>query len=47
MFPMSKNICAIAVAAVALTSSSLAVTGDAFALDLGGRFDNITTSRRS
>ena len=42
MFPMSKNICAIAVAAVALTTSSLAVTGDAFALDLGGRFDNIT-----
>jgi hypothetical protein len=42
MFPMSKNICTIAVAAVALTTSSLAVTGDAFALDLGGRFDNIT-----
>ena len=42
MFPMSTNICTIAVAAVALTTSSLAVTGDAFALDLGGRFDNIT-----
>jgi len=42
MFPMSRNICTIAVAAVALTTSSLAVTGDAFALDLGGRFDNIT-----
>jgi hypothetical protein len=42
MFPMSKKMCTLAVAAVTLTTASLATSGDALALDLGGILGNRT-----
>jgi hypothetical protein len=41
MFPLSKNICTLAVATVALTTASLSAPGDAFALEPRGPFGNI------
>jgi hypothetical protein len=41
MFPLSKNICTLVVATVALTTASLAAPGDAFAFEPRGPFGNI------